>query len=249
MEPLSLTLMVSAVLAGVLMFLAPCTLPLIPAFLAYLSGTTSATSTPAQRRRTLLTYTLCYCAGFSVVFITLGILAGLIGGVFATYQTVFTQLGGVFVIAVGATLIGVPARLGWRPASSQTLPIPTHRSPAVAFGLGVAFALGWTPCIGPLLATILLFASSTATVATGTLLLTLFALGLTIPFLLTALLFDRVAGALARSGQTLQKFNYVAGWLLIGLGFLLVTNSLRYVFDAGYWLFALLGLDVLYQFF
>jgi cytochrome c-type biogenesis protein len=249
MEPVSLTLVFSALLAGVLMFLAPCTLPLVPAFLAYLSGTAGTDVPAAERRRRLLSYTLLYCLGFSVVFITLGVLAGLVGGVFATYQILLMQLSGVFVIVIGVSLTGVLARMGWGTSTVQGLPLPPTASYPVAFGLGVAFAFAWTPCIGPVLATILLYASTTGTAVTGAFLLSVFSLGLTIPFVFTALFFERALTLLPRASAVLTRCNQLAGWLLVVLGVLLLTNSIGFVFDAGYWLFAILGLDVLYQFF
>ena len=248
MEPVSLSLLFAAFIAGFLMFLAPCTLPLVPAFLAYLSGSVHTANTQSRRWR-LLRYTLAYCAGFSTVFITLGVLAGALGGLLTTHQTFLMQLGGVFVLLVGLSLTGVYARLGIAGTRTRAFPVPQRTSPGIAFGIGVAFALGWTPCIGPVLATILLYASSTATALTGATLLAVFSVGLTIPFVLVALLYEQLAQPLERSARTAAAITQFSGWLLVVLGLLLLTNSLRFIYDAGYWLFALFGLDVLYQYF
>lgn len=249
MEPLSLTLIFSALLAGFLMFIAPCTLPLIPAFLAYLSGTAHDARETTGRRQRLLIHTIAYCAGFSTVFILLGVVAGSVGGWLSAYQTLLMQLGGVLVLLVGLSLTGIPARLGWVKSAVRVLPVPARTSPAIAYGIGVVFALGWSPCIGPVLATILLYASATTTAASGALLLAIFSLGLAVPFLMVALLYDTIADRLVHSAAVAERWTSLAGWLLIVLGLLLVSNSISYLYDAGYWLFAWLGFDVLYQYF
>lgn len=249
MEPISSGLIISTFFAGVLMFLAPCTLPLIPAFLAYLSGTNEGLPATPQRRWRLVRYTLAYCAGFSTVFIALGVLAGQFGNWLVSYQTVLMQVGGGLVIAVGLTLLGVPAWFGWQRNTPVQLPIPKRVSLVVAYGIGVSFALAWTPCIGPVLATVLLYASTTSTAGTGAFLLGVFSLGLTIPFVLTALLYERSTRAFIRSAQFVARLNQLAGGVLLILGLLLLFDAMQYVYTAGYQLFAVLGLDTLYQFF
>jgi cytochrome c-type biogenesis protein len=249
MEVLTVSLVFSALLAGILTFLAPCTLPLIPAFIGYLSGLREAEAGHRGNRYQVLLHTAAYCLGFSVMFILFGLLAGLLGGWLTLYQTWLLRIGGVFVVLVGLSMLGVR----WMPSSWQRSSTATitrrEPSPLVAFGIGTAFALGWSPCIGPLLATILLYASTTATAMAGAVLLGIFSIGLAIPFLLTALVYERASRVFSQRSGTIRRLQQVGGWTLIILGVALLTNSLSLLFDIGYWLFTVLGFESLYRFF
>ena len=178
----------SAFVGGVLSFLSPCVLPLVPSYLGFLTGMT-AEEMQADRRRVFV-HALWFVAGFSVIFVVLGATASALGSLLQQYQTWIARIGGVILILFGLYLLGVirPAFLmRERRLQLADKPIGDLGSAFV----GVAFGAAWTPCIGPILGAILTLAAAQASVAQGTFLLFVYALGLAIPFLLTALALDR----------------------------------------------------------
>ncbi len=210
--------------AGVASFLAPCIVPLLPAYLGIIAGEAADARDPARA----VPATLIFVLGFTVVFAGLGATAGLIGSSLHSVQTWVERVGGVIVIIMGLALLGV---LRGRLFHERRL---VHRLPAVTgpvrpFVVGVAFGAAWSPCVGPLLAAALTVAARDGQVGRGALLLVAYAFGIGVPFLLAALglaSFPSLAGRLRRAGTIIER---VAGVLLIVLGILLVSGAYGYL--------------------
>lgn len=206
--------------AGVLSFLSPCVLPLVPTYLAYVGGSGAA------KRALMLRNALLFVLGFSLVFVAMGASASMLGGLLREYRGVLMVVGGVLVIAFGLVMLGV-IRLPFlyrdtrRPLSNDTNP----QTPWGALALGSAFAFAWTPCIGPVLGGILTIAGASGTLATGVGLLAVYSLGLAVPFLLAALALDpflRVARGLRPYLPWVER---VAGGLLLVVGVMMITGT------------------------
>jgi cytochrome c-type biogenesis protein len=208
--------------AGVLSFLSPCVLPLVPSYVGFLTGLTLEEM--QARRGTALLHALWFVAGFSLIFIALGATASALGALLLVSQVWIARVGGVLVILFGLYLLGVlrPAFL-MRERRVQLARKPLgYVGSAVA---GVAFGAAWTPCIGPILGAILTLAATRSSVAQGTGLLAVYAMGLAIPFLVTALLLDRFLGWFQRFRRYMGWVERISGALLIALGLLLVTDK------------------------
>jgi len=207
--------------AGLLSFLSPCVLPLIPSYVGFLTGL-SAEELQVQRG-TALAHAVWFVAGFSAVFMALGATASVLGGFMLRYHVWIGRVGGVLVLAFGLYLLGVA-----RPAFlMRERRVHLARKPLGYAGsavVGVAFGAAWTPCIGPILGAILTLAAEAASVAQGTALLGAYALGLAVPFMLTAVALDRFLVWFQRFRPYLVWVERVAGALLILLGLLLVTD-------------------------
>lgn len=221
--------------AGMLSFLSPCVLPLVPPYLVYLAGAslerlTDAEPRPAVRRETVLA-ALLFVAGFATVFIALGASASAIGGLLRAYSHALSIIAGLAIILMGLHFLGLtPLALLHR---QKRLELARPVGLWGAYVMGLAFAFGWTPCIGPILAAILAVAASEATVAKGAGLLAVYSAGLGIPFVLAALAAEPFAAFLARFRAHIAKVEKAMGALLVltGLAFLL-----GWVQDAGSWL-------------
>ncbi|MDE3094933.1 MAG: cytochrome c biogenesis protein CcdA [Chloroflexota bacterium] len=257
--------------AGLLSFLSPCVLPLVPAYLAHLTGTAASAQGPQRvSRRRMVTHAATFVAGFTAVFVTLGASAGLIGALFSgdnayfirDHQRLLGEIGGVFLIVMGLNLIGViRIPLLYR---TYTLETATARVPAAAaasggsgggtaaltmaggpagrgmvlpawlggldyaksFGVGSAFAIGWTPCIGPVLGAILTWSAQSASVARGTYLLLVYSLGLGVPFIITGLAVVPITSSLRRIRGLMPAVEIATGVLVIFAGILLFTGNL-----------------------
>jgi cytochrome c-type biogenesis protein len=221
---------VSAFVAGLVTFLAPCTLPLVPAYLGYIAGVVEhdivgSTSTLEARRKILITG-LLFVLGFSAVFVVFGLLAGLAGSWVSHVREVFTRVSGVCVIIFGLLMVGV-LNPQWL-IRERRVSVRGHvvaGSPYMAPILGAAVAFGWTPCIGPILGSVLLLASSTATALQGALLLAVFSLGLGIPFVLLAALFSRTSAWIRRNESLLHTISRIGGVILVLVGVQLLFGS------------------------
>ncbi|THH38691.1 cytochrome c biogenesis protein CcdA [Aliishimia ponticola] len=214
-----------ALLAGVISFLSPCVLPIVPPYLAYMSGVTvgEMSEAGAARRKTILT-ALFFVLGLSTVFLFLGFTASAFGAFFLRNQELFAQISGVVVIVFGLHFLSI-FRI---PFLDQEARIDAGDRGGNAFGaylLGLAFAFGWTPCIGPQLGAILTLAASEASVARGTVLLGIYAAGLGIPFLLAAMFMSRAMGVMNRLKRHMGLIEKIMGVLLILVGLALVTGA------------------------
>ena len=215
-----LTQLVALFGAGVASFLAPCIVPLVPAYLGIIAGETADAHDPARA----VPATFVFVLGFAVVFAGLGAAAGLLGSSLHEVQNIVQRVGGVIVIIMGLALLG--AVRGPFARERRLMPrIPNIGGPGRPFVVGVAFGAAWSPCVGPLLAAALTLAARSGGVARGALLLLAYAFGIGVPFMLAALglaSFPGLAERLKRMGPSIER---VAGVLLIILGLLLVTGE------------------------
>jgi cytochrome c-type biogenesis protein len=238
-----------AFLAGLLSFVSPCVLPLVPVYLAQLAGTAASMGVSPHARRVTFLHAVSFVLGFSLIFIALGASLGLIGAGMREHQRLLAQVAGVLIIVMGLHLTGI-VRIPWL-YRTFTVPLPVTatagaHAPAgrsssgvavapppvrpVDFGrsalVGAGFALGWTPCIGPVLGSILGFAAAQGTVAKGALLLVFYSAGLGVPFLVAGMAVGSVTAYLKRLNRFLPAIEIASGVLLIIAGILLFTNKL-----------------------
>jgi len=218
-----LTLPLVAVAAGILSFSSPCCLPLVPGYLSYMSALPVSELGERDARRVTLKASLLFVAGFSTVFTAFGVAATLLGNAFLRNQDGIVRVFGVFIIVLGLATIGVlkvPFLMRERRVDMARVPKGT----AWAFPMGMAFAAGWAPCIGPVLATILATAAVSGTVAWGAFLLALYSLGMGIPFVLLALGFSRAQRSLDWLRRNGRAIEVIGGLLLVGVGTLFVSG-------------------------
>jgi cytochrome c-type biogenesis protein len=218
-----------AFLAGLLSFLSPCVAPIVPGYLSFVSGVAIGTETrePRQTERVVIASAL-FVLGFSAVFVTLGVTAGALGGFLESYRAGLNRLAGAFMILMGLFVLGfVRAPMLYRERRFHFIDRPY--GPLGTVALGMAFGFGWTPCVGPVLATILLYAGSTETAQEGGLLLLVYSLGLGLPFVAAALGLNRAVRGLAWLKRHFVAINVASGALLIGMGVLFLTNQAFYL--------------------
>jgi cytochrome c-type biogenesis protein len=207
--------------AGLLSFLSPCVLPLVPSYVTFLTG--MSIENVARARRVALLHALLFVAGFTAIFVALGAGASALGVLLGVYRDWIGRIGGVLLIVFGFLLLEVLTI----PALSRERRVYLAEKPVGLLGsllVGIAFGAGWTPCIGPILGGILSLASVSASMSRGLGLLLAYSAGLAVPFLLAALAIDRFIAVLARMRRGLVWVSRVSGALLIGVGVLLVTG-------------------------
>jgi cytochrome c-type biogenesis protein len=215
-------------LAGMASFLSPCTLPILPGYLAYLAARCTGVAPDRVEKWRILAHGVVFVLGFSTLFILLGATASVIGRWLLLYRDGISRVGGVVMMGLGLYLTGL-IHIPW-----LDLDLRPHRQPNPRLGylssyfLGLVFAAGWTPCIGPILTSVLMVAAYDASLVRGMLLLAVYSLGLAIPFLLLALLFDRLGGWLCRLARISRVISVVAGIMLIFVGFLLLTGQMGF---------------------
>ena len=217
--------MIVALLAGVISFLSPCVLPIVPPYLAYMSGVTvSDLSSDTQNRSRAIIPALFFVLGLSTVFLFLGFAASAAGLMFLQYQSWFNTIAGIVVMGFGAHFIGI-YRIGFLDRDMRLDAGDRGGSSFGAYVLGLAFAFGWTPCIGPQLGAILSLAASEASVARGTTLLAVYAIGLGVPFLLVAAYLPRLGGLMGWMKRHMEQIERVMGLLLWTIGLLMLTGG------------------------
>lgn len=226
-ESLTLANLLIAVLAGFISFVSPCVLPLVPAFAAFLASTIRPRGEQEDlgaERRVTLRAGLLFILGFSLVFISLGASAPLVGDRLRDLSPWITRVGGAFLILLGLGMLG-----RWlHPAMEREYRIAPHRiaaTPLGAFLIGITFAAGWTPCIGPVLAGILTLAASSDSSGQGAILLAAYSAGLGVPFLITTILVGRWQASPRRLQRIGRIGQALAGVMLLVVGLLLVTDS------------------------
>ena len=222
---------VTAFVAGLLSFVSPCVLPIVPGYLSFVSGVNvsklkDGSADPGAPRRVALT-SLAFVLGFSTVFVAMGAAATLIGYYLQQWKRPLGMAGGVVVIVLGLHTIGV-LRLPFL-LYEKRAEVARPLGLLGAYVVGLAFAFGWTPCIGPILGAILLFASQQETVSQGVLLLAAYSAGLGVPFVASALAVERFFAASAALRRHMQAVEYVSGALLIAVGALLITDRLSVI--------------------
>jgi cytochrome c-type biogenesis protein len=220
-EPATLGVVV-AFLAGLLSFLSPCVLPLVPSYIGFLTGMTLPEM--GGRRRTALVHALLFVAGFSLIFILLGASATALGRALNYYQVWLQRIGGVLIILFGLLCLGV-FKVG---LLTQERRVHLERKPVGYLGsvlAGMAFAAGWTPCIGPVLGGILGLAATSADVSRGMILLAVYSAGLALPFLIAAVAVDSFLEWFQRFRRFLPWVMRISGAILVVVGVLLVTGE------------------------
>ena len=216
--------MIVALLAGVISFLSPCVLPIVPPYLAYMSGVSlGEMSGQAAARRRAVVAALFFVMGLSTVFLILGFTASAFGAFFLQNQVLFTQASGAVIIIFGLHFLGV-FRIPFLDREARLDAGDKGGSSFGAYVLGLAFAFGWTPCIGPQLGAILSLAASEASVGRGTLLLGVYAAGLGIPFLLAAMFITRAVGIMNRLKRHMKAIERAMGGLLVLVGLAMLTG-------------------------
>src|ERR1700730_15602040 len=223
--------LLAAFLAGVLSFISPCVLPLIPGYLSFVSGVTLeemrgngalAAAAPGARRKAVIA-SIAFVLGFSLVFVSLGASATAVGAYLMTRLALLGKAAGVIIILFGLHMMGV-LRIGWLYSEKR---VQTAKKPAGFFGalvVGIAFAFGWTPCIGPILAAILAIAAAQESVWQGVKLLAVYSLGLGVPFIATSLAINQFFAASARLRKHYHAIEVLSGVLLVVVGVLIFTN-------------------------
>lgn len=218
---------IAAFTAGVLSFLSPCVLPLIPAYLSFMTGLSASELSDEKRSVSkVLVPALLFVAGFSLVFVAFGASASVLGQMLLGYRDVIEKVAGIALIGFGVLMLGI-IKLPWLYGEARMDLGRTRKFGRwAAFVMGVAFAAGWTPCVGPILGSILALAGSSGSVATGVLLLLAYSLGLGLPFVAVALLFGRLGGALSWMNRNALAMNRFAGAVLIIVGALIFFGQL-----------------------
>ncbi len=221
----------AAFVAGLLSFVSPCVLPLIPGYLSFISGVSleemrggaaMAQATSAVRRRVLVT-SLCFVLGFSLVFVSLGASASAVGQFLMDRLSLLGKIAGAVIVLFGLHTMGV-LKISWLYAEKR---VQTTAKPAGLVGamlVGIAFAFGWTPCIGPILAAILAVAAAQETIGQGVKLLAVYSAGLAIPFILTSLAINSFFVAFARIRRYYHAIEIASGALMVVIGVLIFTN-------------------------
>jgi cytochrome c-type biogenesis protein len=225
-------LLVTSLAAGMVSFASPCVLPLVPAYLGFITGRSAEELRQASGsvRMAIATQGVAFVLGLALIFALLGASATLLGQTLLQNLPLLWKLGGILVIIFGLQMLGVlNIPFFARTMRVRDITPNVQRSHAGAFFMGIAFGAGWTPCVGPFLAGLLALASNQQTVAEGTALLILYGLGLGIPFLLAGLAVDRSLGVMRALRPHLPTVERVSGVLLIGMGILLFTERMTLI--------------------
>ncbi len=219
----------AAFAAGLISFLSPCVLPLVPGYISIISGFSLDQLEDVQHqatlRRSLLLNSVMFIIGFSITFITLGASATWLGQVLLSRMQLLYQLAGLIIIVFGLHLLGI-FKINFLYQDKRFHNVEKPRGVLGALVLGLAFAFGWTPCIGPILAGILTMASTKQTVTQGVLLLAVYSIGLGIPFLLTSLGLNKFLAFYGRFKRHFRAVEMASGALVIAVGVLILTNNL-----------------------
>ena len=232
----SLPLPIAAFLAGLVSFLSPCVLPLVPGYVSLISGAgvEELKTTDSQLLRKVMLNSAAFIIGFSIVFILLGAISTEVGQMLRFYKSALARIAGIVIIIFGLHLTGI-FKIKWLYTDARLHSVKGGSTPWGAFVIGFAFAFGWTPCVGPILAVILGFAAAQDSVIKGILLLAVYSLGLAVPFLLTSLGIERFLKFYSRFRSHMHALEVASGGLLIALGALLVAG--RFTLISSYFSF------------
>ena len=240
--------LIAAFVAGVLSFISPCVLPLVPGYLSFISGVSLdsmrnapagaagdasavVAATPSATGRQVFFASLAFVLGFSVVFISLGAAASTLGAALMSQLRLMAKIAGVLLVIFGLHTMGL-LKISWLYKEKR---FQTNAKPAGlagAFVVGLAFAFGWTPCIGPILAAILALAADEGTLQRGVILLAVYSLGLGVPFLLTSLMVNQFFKAFAKIRRHYRLIEVTAGVLMVTVGVLIFTNRFTIITQA-----------------
>ena len=211
--------------AGLLSFLSPCVLPLIPAYVSYLTGSAVADINDSKAKLNLLYKSIGFIIGFTIIFLIMGASISSLGKLFAANQGTVRKVGGILIIVFGLHTTGI-LKIKALYSEKRLLPLGDNKKSISAMFIGMAFATGWTPCIGPILSSILIYAGSMDTIGKGILLLLFYSLGLAVPFLLTAFAIGSFSKYMRKFSKYLPAVSVISGVLMIIMGILVVTNKL-----------------------
>jgi len=224
----SITAIAAVFMAGLVSFLSPCVLPLVPGYVSYIAGQSMADSTTSRAlivRVQALALSACFVLGFATIFVILGASATALGQALLSYRYQLNLVGGAIVIGFGLFATGL-LRPSWLQCDCRfDIAFPGGR-PVAAYLLGMAFAFGWTPCIGPMLGAILTVSAASATVAKGVTLLAVYSVGLGIPFLLVALFTGGLLARLRSIGRVGRLLHLLAGGVMVLMGAAMITGQL-----------------------
>lgn len=224
----SITTTTAVFAAGIISFLSPCVLPLVPGYVSYIAGQSMSDSTTPRAlivRVQAIALSACFVLGFATIFVILGASATTLGQALITYRYQLNLIGGLIVVAFGLFTIGLLCPSWLQRNFRFDIVLPGGR-PVAAYLLGMAFAFGWTPCIGPMLGAILTISATTATVAEGVKLLAIYSLGLGIPFLLVAAFTGGLLARLKSIGRVGRILHIVAGGIMVLMGVAIITGQL-----------------------
>jgi len=228
MSDLSSISLLTAFVAGIVSFLSPCVLPLVPGYVSYVAGRTvgeRATGGTVAIALPAFGLSICFVLGFTTVFVALGASATALGQFLVAYRYELNIASGIVIILFGLFLIGW-VRASWMQREARFHTSPPAGRAASAYVLGLAFAFGWTPCIGPILGAILTVSASSATVTDGVALLAIYSLGLGVPFLLAAMFTDALTRRLRALGRVGRSLRILAGAVMVLMGIAMITGYL-----------------------
>ena len=211
--------------AGVLSFLSPCVLPLVPSYLSFVTGVSLEDMQEGIDRKATLTHSLLFVLGFSIIFIVLGASASFLGVFLRHYEVWIARVGGLAIMILGLHLTGI-LRIGALLKERRLHMADKPSGYLGSMGVGAAFGAGWTPCIGPILAGILTIAATSSSVITGAALLGIYSAGLAIPFLISAVAIDRFLIFFSKIKTKLLLIERISGFLFIGFGLVLLTGTM-----------------------
>ncbi|BAM07813.1 cytochrome c biogenesis CcdA family protein [Leptospirillum ferrooxidans] len=227
-EPLSVTL---AFLAGMVSFVSPCVLPIVPSYISFITGLSfdqltgkNGTVEKAEVTKTTVVNSLAFIFGFSALFIGFGASASFIGEFLLTYQEAIRRVGGLIIVIFGLFIAGILKV----PFLNKEFRLPARKRTSTLAGtflIGVGFAAGWTPCVGPILGSILFFAGSEGNVLKGIELLAFYSLGLAVPFFLSAVMFNSFLGRFSQISRWIPTITKVSGGVLVVMGVLVFANA------------------------
>jgi cytochrome c-type biogenesis protein len=218
--------------AGFLSFISPCVLPLVPSYISYITGLSleelTRTGAEQKARWIVVINSLMFICGFSAIFIFLGASATMVGQFFLVHQSLIRRVGGILIILFGLYIMGI-LKIGFLARDIRYHPQDKPAGYLGSFAVGVAFAAGWTPCVGPILGSILLYAGSSGSVMTGILLLSAYSLGLGLPLFLASLGIQSFLGHFKRVSRYLWLVSGVSGMFLVIVGLMIFTNSFTWL--------------------
>lgn len=218
--------------AGLLSFLSPCVLPLIPAYVSYLTGSSIEELKNDKTKLLTLYKSFGFVLGFSIIFILMGLSITSLGKLLITHKDLFRKFGGTIIFVFGLHTLGIfKVKLFYR--EKNFLHFNKIKGPFSSIIMGMAFATGWTPCIGPILSSILIYATSMNSVGTGVLLLIMYSLGLAVPFILTAIAIESFTTQFKKLSKYLPVISTLSGLLMIIMGLLVFTNKLSILSQYG----------------
>ncbi len=217
----------TAFLAGLVSFISPCVLPLVPSYLSFLTGTSLEdlkSESGVRARARVFAHALAFIAGFTVIFMGIGLSASAVGGIFVNNKRAIEIAGGLVIIVLGLHMMGV-LKIPLLMMDKRVHLTPRKQSLWVSFLVGLGFAAGWSPCIGPILSGIILLAAEQKTVGEATFLLFVYSMGLAIPFLITAAAITQSLNALNRIKRFLPAIEATSGAILVATGIIVATDQ------------------------